>query len=394
MKQQLLLTGVAALAFAAPAAAQVWGPGITIDGLMDDWSGQVPALITDATGDGGSGRDIIAVYLANDAANLYVRIQSANSNAFDGNELGAIDGDNSAATGFNLFGGGIGSDTLIAGASLFGETTAVFNNGAATPPNTTWAENAAQTDVEFSIPLSTTIPGDIAAAFPGGLGSTIAFLMGDNNGGATDLAGPATYQLATVPSATPAGTTVDDFEFFSSTANAQIGTVNISDSGQSVSGQATAAGASGVALQATFNMDASTAFARGVLRHRFATPINLTSSTNVTIDVAADAGNPAADGREFLLVLYELDGDAYGVGTSLPTSTSFTTLTFPGYGASWFLQGFSTGDGNPDPDQIIGWYIAVGNSGAPTIGGSYTLRFDNLLAPGSVPVELDAFSVD
>jgi hypothetical protein len=38
---------------------------ITIDGDMSDWDG-VPVAATDATGDGGSGRDMTAIYLAND----------------------------------------------------------------------------------------------------------------------------------------------------------------------------------------------------------------------------------------------------------------------------------------------------------------------------------------
>jgi len=391
MKKTLLSLGL--LSLAAIASAQTWAPGIVIDGSVDEWDGQVPAILTDGSGDGGTGRDIRAVYLANDATNLYVRIRSWNADTYDGNEFSGVDGDSSAATGFNLFGLGLGNDTLVAGASVFGETTGSFNSGAATPGSVSFGPFGASTDVEFALPLSTTIPGDIAASFPGGLGSTIGFLYGDGNGGATDAAS-GSYTLATVPGGVPAGGTLDAFELYDSTANAGARTFATLDSGQAIAGFDTAAGVSGSALRVSYAMDATTAFARAAARHRFAAPLNVTSCSAITLDVRADASNPAADGRELILVLQELDGDAFGAGASLPTGTSFATLNFPAYGGGWFAQGFSTGDLTPDPDQIIGWYIAVGNSGAPTLGGTYVLEFDNLLAPGALPVALDSFSVD
>lgn len=172
---------------------------ITIDGDISDWA-DVPVAITDPSGDGGTGRDLRAIYLANNGTMLFIRFESYNSDAFDGNELIGIDGDNSAATGFNLFGGGIGSDTLLGGATAYGETTGNFNSGGATPSGVSFGPFTASTDIELAVDLSTTIPGDIAQSFPGGLGSTIRVIIGDSNGGATDVIGPVSYTLtATVP---------------------------------------------------------------------------------------------------------------------------------------------------------------------------------------------------
>jgi hypothetical protein len=378
--------------FCSAAMAQTWGPGVIIDGSVDEWDGQAPAAVVDPSGDGGTGRDVIAIYMANDANNLYVRLQSANADAFDGNELTGIDGDTTSSTGFNLFGAGLGSDTLIAGASVFGETTASFNSGAATPSGLVgFGPFVASTDIEFAIDLSTTIPGDIAQSFPGGLGSTIDFVFGDSNGGATDVT-TGTYTLATAP-VTPGGLNLDEFDLFDTTANATNRTIDSSNAGFSVA-RDTGTGSFGPGLQATFTT-AATAFGRAGVIHRFIAPVDITGSTNVDIEVAADAGNPVAAGQDLIICLRELDGDFYGFGAGLPTSTSFTTIAGPGAygGAGWFLQGFSTGDGNPDPDEIAGWYIAVGESGTPS-PGTFTFTFDNLNAPGAVPVELSTFAVE
>jgi hypothetical protein len=171
---------------------------ITIDGDMSDWDG-VPVAATDDTGDGGTGRDVTALYLANDLNNLYVRIHSANAIAYNGNEFTGIDGDNSAATGFGLFGQSFGSDTLVAGASAYGETTGNFNSGAATPASLSYGPYTDTTDVEFAVSLDSTIPGDISASFPGGIGSTIQVLYGDGNSGAGDLVGPLLYSYRIIP---------------------------------------------------------------------------------------------------------------------------------------------------------------------------------------------------
>jgi hypothetical protein len=188
------VTAPIAYKLASPPAAGVFR-SIAVDGAVADWLGVVP-LVTDATGDGGTGRDVKAIYVANDSDNLYVRIESYNSVAYNGNEFTGIDGDNATATGFNLYGLGIGSDLLVAGASGYGEITSNFNNGAATPATFPFAPVDATTDVEYSIPLNTIVPGDISTLFPGGIGSTIQLCYGDDNAGAGDKVGPFTYTLA------------------------------------------------------------------------------------------------------------------------------------------------------------------------------------------------------
>lgn len=372
MNTRFTLTTALAVALSVPVFAGEWAPGITIDGNMDDWDGQVPAVITDASGDGGSGRDVKAIYLANDANNLYVRIESYNSDAYDGNELSGVDGDNSTSTGFNLFGGGIGSDLLVAGASMFGETTTNFNNGAATPSSLSFGPYVATTDVEFAIPLTTTIPGDILQAFPGGLGSTISFIYGDANSGATDVAGPVQYTLASNPGVAPFNAVIDDFEALDSTANAQkrthVGTVS---AGCSVTRDSDS-GVSGYGLKGVFTT-AAQPWVTAQIGRRFAKPLNISNAANVLMDVKGDAG---ATQEMIWLGLIDADGTYLATtDVAVPTTTGWTTLSF-GDPASWYLQ--AGGANNVlDLDQIVEWRIGVSENGTGQ-GGTFTLVFDNL----------------
>lgn len=61
--------------------------GITIDGNVDDWAGIAP-LATDQSNDGGTydGLDVTAIYLAQDADHLFIRVQMAGSTRPSDNE--------------------------------------------------------------------------------------------------------------------------------------------------------------------------------------------------------------------------------------------------------------------------------------------------------------------
>ncbi|MDK2972484.1 MAG: hypothetical protein PWP23_2239 [Candidatus Sumerlaeota bacterium] len=385
---------------ATPRADGVWAPGILIDGSMDEWEGQAPALMLDPAGDGGTGRDVIAVYLANDATSLYVRLQSADADAFDGAEFAAIDGDNNNATGFDIFGQAMGSDTLVAGESVYGESAGAFNEGAAVPSTIAWGPSSATTDIEFALSLSTALPAgaDIATAFPGALGSTIRFLYGDDNAGAGDVVGPFAYKLAT-DSGAAAAPVLDTFDLYPTNAAAAARTRDASTSGFSTVRQAAVGNGGGAGMKVAFTTG-STAFGRAAFLHRFIAPLDITGHSMVSLDVAADAANPSGGGQQLIVALIELDGDSWGYGVALPSSVAFTTLTSSAplsqsaIGSTWFAQGlYGTGDGLVELDEIIGWYVAVGEPSPSTAPGTFVLTLDNMAAPGSVPVELDWFSV-
>ncbi|RMH24540.1 MAG: DUF4832 domain-containing protein [Candidatus Hydrogenedentota bacterium] len=368
------LVGAAALSWAG-----MWAPGIAIDGNFDDWDGILPAMVTDPSGDGGSGRDVKAVYLANDSQALYIRIESYNSNVFDGNEFIGIDGDNNTATGFNLFGAGIGSDLLVAGASMYGETTANFNNGPATPSSVSaWGPSGATTNVELAIPLSTTMPGNITQAFPGGLGSTIKVLYGDGNSGAWDIA-VGLYTLAT-PTPSPATITIDDCSLYDDHANAAFRTRDVSNVGCSAGRSRFSAGGPGGptdhALATTHSLS-TTAWAASVVAKRFGIPKNILGHQKITLDVY---GDPAATNKNLWVGLIDADGTYFAVTVAFPTSTGWTTVDL-GPTSTWLEQSAGS-EAGLDRSNIVEWRIGMQNQGANT-GGSFAVAYDNLRAIGS-----------
>jgi hypothetical protein len=394
MRRAIFMGAMSALLAGGAMAASVWGPGILIDGSFDDWDGQVPILVSDPSGDGGTGRDVQAIYLANDQNNLYVRIQSFNSDGYDGNEFSGIDGDNSLATGFGLFAGDIGSDTLVAGVSVYAETTGSFNAGAASPSAVAWSENAGQTDVEYAIQLNTTIPGDILQSFPGGLGSTIAFKYGDGNGGAGDVAGPTAYTLASNPGLTPFPT-IDDMVLYDTNANASFRTRDVSTAGGFSATRANFAaggpgGALDTALQVTHTNAASSAFNASLVAHRFAVPRNITGHTTITLDVFGDpALNPA--NQNLFVGLKDTGATYYAIGLGAPSTASWQTIDL-GPTSGWFLQAAGD-DGVLDLANIAEWVIGIQENGN-AVGSTSTVGYDNFLAPGAVPVSLSVFSAD
>lgn len=368
----LFLTTMAGIA-----SAQTWAPGIVIDGNVDEWDGQVPAAIIDGSGDGGTGRDIKAVYLANDATNLYVRVQSFNSNGFDGNELAGINGDGAAATGFALFGGSRTCDTLIGGASAYALTSG-WTNGAANPATINWAENAAQTDVEFAVPLNMQVAGSIGNSFPA-LGSPIGFVFGDSNGGAGDAEG-MDYTLATAASPAPV-TDIDLFDLYDTNANAAARTKDLSvTAGFSTTRANRAAGgpggASDVALQVTHTNAAAAGFAASLVGHRFATPINISGHTRIEIAIFGDATLNAAN-QNFFIGLVDQDGSFWAVGAGAPTTAAWTTYDL-GPTSGWFEQAAGSTAGL-DLTKIVEYRLGIQENGN-AVGSTSTIGYDNFRA--------------
>ncbi|MGC8741913.1 MAG: hypothetical protein ACP5UB_10715 [Candidatus Sumerlaeaceae bacterium] len=372
MNTRVTLIATLALALSATTFAGTFA-SIGVDGYADDWYGIAP-LGTDAQ-DQSSGRDLKAIYVANDATNLYVRIESYNSVAFSGNDLIGIDGDNTSSTGYNLFASGIGSDLLVAGASMYGETTATFNNGSATPASVAafypWQ---AATNVEISIPLNTLIPGDISAAFPGGLGSTIQLVVGDSSN--WDTVGAVTYTLEPDPGVPPFNAVLDNCDIFDSTANAQErthpGTV---DSGCSVVADS-AIGVSGspgdYAIKGTFTMG-NTAWVTAQIARRISQAANISGAANVLVDVK---GDPAATNQQIWLGLIDADGTYLATtDQAVPTSSGWTTVSF-GNPASWYVQQAGSTPGL-DLSHIVEWRLGLSNNGTGT-GGTFNVSFDNI----------------
>ncbi|AXA37334.1 MAG: hypothetical protein D6691_11515 [Candidatus Hydrogenedentota bacterium] len=368
-------TLVAALAACTLASwAGTWAPGISVDGSVDDWDGQVPFVAIDVPGDGGTGRDCQALYLANDGQNLYVRIQSYNSVAYNGNEFTGIDGDTTSTTGFNLFGVGIGSDTLIAGASAFGETTTQFNSGAATPGSILFSPWTPSTDIELAIPLNMTIPGDISQSFPGGLGSTIAVVYGDGNSGAWDTLGPVTYTLENDPGTLPKTQVIDDFDVVGGDPTKRT---KEDSSGGQVNSRGWDTGKNGGSGDYSLTVqlqNPNTAWQLAAVSRRLATGRNISGTSGVTCDVY---GDPAAAGEKIWMELGDADGTRMATtDQDVPATAAWTTVNF-GDPTTWYLQAAGSVPGL-NLSQIVYWRLGVSNASGNA--GVYNLKFDNLMA--------------
>ena len=122
---------------------------ITIDGSFDDWAGIQPALLDPS--DTTNSIDYAAVYVANDAEYLYLRITlHAPGDPFTSHENLFIDSDNDAATGHSF--SGIGSEMLIQGGVGHEERAGGFNDGFFIDGlNWAAAPSGAATNFEFRI---------------------------------------------------------------------------------------------------------------------------------------------------------------------------------------------------------------------------------------------------
>ena len=179
------LSAVLTYAFAPPSVNAT----ITIDGNGTDWPA-IAKVYDDATGDhAGAPSDVKAVWLANDADYLYLRIDSWNAHdyaAFYNNTY--LDTDLSAASGFHPHGLAFGSELLLQNAGAYGEKNGGWSEGAATSPSgksvSLAPTSGSATTWEWRIPRDLVQPGAGGAVF----GAEFRILVTSDNGGAAELA--------------------------------------------------------------------------------------------------------------------------------------------------------------------------------------------------------------
>ena len=143
---------------------------IAVDGDFSDWTG-VPILTADAAGD-GTPIDIGNVQIANDVANLYLRVSyntPVNPNVGPSLYL-AFDVDSNLATGFNIYGlGAVGSDAGFQNDFPFDQRGG-FNSGSLTAAATISPIDfgnpaAVVSSQEYSIPRDVKFANDLISVF-------------------------------------------------------------------------------------------------------------------------------------------------------------------------------------------------------------------------------------
>lgn len=168
---------------------------ITIDGSFGDWAA-VPVLHQDpADVPASAGPDWLTVQIANDDDWLYLRFTSEDPFNLDGSPtygysrtLVFIDADNDPGTGYAAS-SVVGSEFLIAGGSLYGQSAGVWNTGLLGALSVLPTTNV--TDWEIAVPLST-----IRDAVPDA--SRLRFRMvNDDAGDIAPETGAVYYRLAT-----------------------------------------------------------------------------------------------------------------------------------------------------------------------------------------------------
>jgi hypothetical protein len=190
-------SAVLAYTFAPPSVRAT----ITVDGNGADWPA-IARVYDDATGDhAGAPSDVKAVWLADDADYIYLRIDTWSAHdyaAFYNNTY--LDTDLSAATGFHPHGLAFGSELLLQNAGAYGEKLGGWNEGAATSPGARTVTMApgggSATTWEWRIPRDLVYPGG-GAVFAGAFN----VLVTSDNAGAAELApdNPAVQTIHYVP---------------------------------------------------------------------------------------------------------------------------------------------------------------------------------------------------
>jgi hypothetical protein len=376
------------------AAAQNWAPGIELETLVYEWEGQVPVTFSDSTGDSGGAADITDISVANDANFLYIRLDSATefAPADLGSEAWGIDGDQSASTGFDIVGAGLGADTFILVEDAFGSTTSTLNNGAATPPNVGVQPEGAGffspgSFIEYAIPLDLLIPGDISQSFPGGLGSTVDLIWADHFSASTEVAGPFSYTLASDPGPLFAPV-LDDMGLYDTTAHAASRTSGF----PSVANRIGPAGAGDAAIEMAHTITSGQFNFRSQRSHRYARPRSIAGHTDITLDVF---GDPAMNPTDQSLVVELIDLDFTRVSRLIsPAEHSTAAWGTVSLGPTGTWTTVNAGNvGGLDLDNIATWRIGLADSGNGA-AVTATIGYDNLLAPGTFPASLSLFSSD
>ncbi|MEQ8821121.1 MAG: fibronectin type III domain-containing protein [Sumerlaeia bacterium] len=171
---------------------------ITVDGSFSDWPAAAK-IWEDPSGDNGTATsDVKAIWVANDADNIYMRVETHNSHDFP-NQYNNIYFDtdlNGSDTAFNPHGiGAIFSELLLQGGSLYSQKNGNFNDGSlGTVGISPFAVNA--TSWEWSIPRNLQHPSGLGG---GDVFSSTGFkvLVTSGSSSSDELAGAATYTFAT-----------------------------------------------------------------------------------------------------------------------------------------------------------------------------------------------------
>ena len=198
MGKMTVLAGLATLVVAGSALGGTWSY-ITIDGNFADWV-DVPLVASDPSGD-GTGVDFGEIKVANDDSYVYMyfKLHTA-ADPFTATTHYFVDGDGTHATGFQVFGGLVGSELLVQGSSAYQEANGGFNEGTLAT-GTVLQSPFGVAATEFEVSLDRNVVG-VAAPFLGLsliTGSTIEFYLWDSTGGGTDDTVQFTYAFASEP---------------------------------------------------------------------------------------------------------------------------------------------------------------------------------------------------
>jgi hypothetical protein len=181
MGKKTVIQLAVALLIVSPCLGGTWA-NITVDGNFADWV-DVPLVASDPL-DNASGVDIADIKVANDDNYIYVYMTlHAAADPFSGSDHYFIDGDGVTSTGFQVFGGALGSEILLQGASAYQEASGTFNDGPL-PGGTVLQAPFGTAATEFEFSIDRNVVG-VAAPFVGLsliTSSHIGFLFWQNNG--------------------------------------------------------------------------------------------------------------------------------------------------------------------------------------------------------------------
>ncbi|MFH1496772.1 MAG: fibronectin type III domain-containing protein, partial [Verrucomicrobiota bacterium] len=190
------LSAVLGYTFAVPSVAAT----ITVDGNGADWPAHAK-VYDDASGDHASApSDVKAVWMANDADYVYLRIDTWNAHDYSANYNNTyLDTDADAGTGFHPHGLGFGSELLLQNAGTFSQKNGGWNEGT---PTSSSAKNVTMAPLgttaatwEWRIPRDLVHPGSGGPVF-GPAGARIRLLVTSDNPGLAELAPNAATPLA------------------------------------------------------------------------------------------------------------------------------------------------------------------------------------------------------
>ncbi|AHF92638.1 anchor protein [Opitutaceae bacterium TAV5] len=196
MKMLHKLLALAAVTTAAVCSHAGTYANITLDGIIDDWSG-ISASFTNT-----GGGPVNQIFLANNDTHLFILVTFHTQTDFltvpGGFYLG-IDNDSNAATGFNIYSQGVvGSEVGYAAETPFQQDSINFNTGAVSEGANMLSSpyGAATTAQEFSISRTGII--DTANSTPVFPNTSFNLVVYIDNGGEL-IIGPASYTFAAVP---------------------------------------------------------------------------------------------------------------------------------------------------------------------------------------------------